>query len=137
MDNSQPTSPELPLTILLAEDNEMNQFLITSVLSDWGMYTQIAENGKEAVELLSKESFDLVLMDMQMPVMNGYEAIQKIRAMELPKANIPIILLSASDSESEIDKCLAVGADAHVNKPFNAHELYEVIQRLIPSNTPE
>lgn len=130
MNSSQYNSPNRPLNILLAEDNEMNQFLINTALSDWNMRIQIAVNGKEAIDLIKKESFDLILMDMQMPEMDGYEAIQKIRSMSGPKASLPIISLTASDSESEIENCLAAGADAHVNKPFDPEELYQLIHKL-------
>lgn len=120
----------LPLHILLAEDNMINQLLINKVLGDWNMDIKIVDNGKLAIEMIEKEKFDLILMDMQMPVMDGYEAIQRIRAMEGENAKLPIISLTAHAAASELDKCLAVGADAYVSKPFDPAELYRTIQRL-------
>lgn len=130
MDSHPPIPPNRPLNILLAEDNELNQFLINSVVSDWNMNIHIAANGKEALDLLEKEPFDLILMDMQMPEMDGFEAIQKIRAMASAKASLPIISLTAGDSEKEVAKCLAAGASAHVSKPFDPDELLHTIKKL-------
>lgn len=122
-----------PLQILIAEDNEMNQLLINMVLSEWNMDTHTVANGQEAIELIKKESFDLILMDMEMPVMDGYEAIGIIRAMQGKNARLPIISLSAHDATEEVDRCLAAGADAYISKPFDQDELYETIQRLTRS----
>lgn len=121
---------KLPLRILLAEDNVINQLLINKVLSDWNFNAETVENGKEAIDLIEQEHFDLILMDMQMPVMDGYEAIRKIREMDNGKSNIPIISLTAHAADSEIRKCLAAGANAYISKPFDQKELYQTIQRL-------
>ena len=124
---------ELQLNILLAEDNQINQLLIQKVLKDWGMDVSTVEDGQQALELLNKEQFDIILMDMQMPVMDGYEAIRKIRSLDNAKAQLPIISLTAHAAASEIEKCLATGANAYVSKPFAPEELYQTIKRLVPT----
>lgn len=128
-----------PLQILIAEDNEMNQLLINMVLREWSLDIHIVANGQEAIELIGQKTFDLILMDMEMPVMDGFEAIGIIRAMQGRNASIPIISLSAYDTTDEIDKCLAAGADAYISKPFDQDELFKTIQRLTRSegNTEE
>jgi PAS domain S-box-containing protein len=128
---SQQSETVLSLKILLAEDNEINQLLINKVLSDWNFESKAVANGKEAIDLIQQEHFDLILMDMQMPVMDGYEAIAHIREMESAKRNIPIISLTAYAAESEIKKCLDAGANAYLSKPFDQQELYQIIQRLV------
>lgn len=118
------------LRILLAEDNEINQLLITTVLYDWNLETDAVMNGLEALNLFAQQEYDLILMDMQMPEMDGYDAIKEIRQLEGAKAQVPIIALTAHATTGEVEKCLAAGADAYVSKPFDPDLLYQTIYRL-------
>ncbi|WP_114781528.1 hybrid sensor histidine kinase/response regulator [Botryobacter ruber] len=118
------------MRILLAEDNEINQLLVNTVLEEWGCITDTVGNGKEALAKLKQNKYDLVLMDMQMPEMDGYEAIMKIRQSGAHYAKIPIIALTAHASSAEVEECLATGADGYLSKPFEPEELHENIVRL-------
>jgi PAS domain S-box-containing protein len=118
--------------ILLAEDNEMNQMLARRVFDKWNFHLEIAGNGKIAVERLAKEHFDLVLMDVQMPEMDGYAATQFIRT-QLPKekSRVPIIAMTAHAIVGEAEKCIALGMNDYISKPFNRNTLYEKICALL------
>jgi CheY-like chemotaxis protein len=116
------------LHILLAEDNLLNIKLITVLFAQYGITIQVAVNGMEAVEKIKTNNFDLVLMDMEMPVMNGYEATLIIRN-ELKK-DIPIIALTAKVLPGEKEKCLQLGMNDYVSKPIDAASLFNTIYRL-------
>ncbi|MEP7236790.1 MAG: response regulator [Ferruginibacter sp.] len=116
------------LNILLAEDNLLNIKLITVLFAQYGITIQAAINGLEAVEKIKTNNFDLVLMDMEMPVMNGYEATAIIRN-EL-KNNIPIIALTANAQAGEKEKCLQLGMNDYVSKPIDANNLFKTINKL-------
>jgi CheY-like chemotaxis protein len=115
--------------ILIAEDNMLNQKLIAFMIKGWGMESTICNNGEQAVEKLKVGNYDLVLMDLQMPVMDGYEAVSKIRK-EL-NSDIPIIALTATESDSEKEKCTAAGMNAYVTKPINEEQLRNVISGFV------
>ncbi|MDP2385119.1 MAG: ATP-binding protein [Bacteroidota bacterium] len=121
--------------ILLAEDTPLNQRLIRKVTQKWGDDLEIAMNGIEAIEKLKAGEYDIILMDIQMPEMDGYTATQVIRALEDPiKKNIPIIALTAHASKEEAERCLSIGMNAYISKPFNSDFLRETIIQLT-SNT--
>jgi two-component system, sensor histidine kinase len=115
--------------ILLVEDNEMNRLVATTVLEHYGVDFSQAINGEEAVNMLRKEKFDLVLMDVQMPVMNGIEATKIIR-QDISKT-IPIIALTANAIKGESDKCIAAGMNAYISKPFEEAVLVRTIGSLL------
>ncbi len=117
--------------ILVVEDNKINQIIVRKFLTQWGTKIEIAENGKEALEKLTKQSFHLILMDLQMPVMDGYEATKEIRKSESPFHNIPIIALSASAMLQIRDRAIKIGMNDFVTKPFNPNELYVKMVRNI------
>jgi len=118
------------LTILLAEDGLVNREVVVRLLDRRGHRAVVATNGKEAVDLLPTEPFDLVLMDIQMPIMNGYEATAAIREREQATGeHIPIIALTAHAMKGDEAQCLAAGMDAYLAKPFRADELYEIVER--------
>lgn len=108
-----------PITnkILLAEDNEINQLLVVTMLKNWNYEIEVAFNGKEAVEKLQKEEFNLVLMDVHMPEMDGYQATKIIR--ETISKDITIIAMTASALKGEAEKCIAAGMNDYIAKPFN------------------
>lgn len=115
--------------VLLVEDHEYNQILTVSFLEEWGIQTEIAHNGQEALDQLRKGSFDLVLMDIQMPLMDGLQATSVIRnEMGL---QVPILALSATAQQSEEDRCRAVGMDDFLSKPFSRAALHQKLHRLL------
>ena len=126
-----------PLHILVAEDNEFNQNVVGSFLKKWGHTVAIAPSGKAALAALEKESFDLILMDVQMPEMDGFATTQAIREKEkATHAHIPIIALTAHAMKGDRDRCIAAGMDTYVPKPIRAAELYSVIAGLLASASP-
>ncbi len=129
------TETKRELNILLVEDNTLNQILAQKVLTDWGWVVEIADNGLIAVEKIEKQSFDLVLMDIQLPEMDGYEATRYIREkMVPPKSAIPIIAMTAHAISGEEDKCYKVGMDGYISKPFNPQNLYQKILSVLNLN---
>src|SRR5690606_20206019 len=103
--------------VLLAEDNELNSFMVTHMLNSWGLETDVVPNGQEALDQLYSESYDLVLMDTHMPIMGGYDAMRLIRtSLPDPLNSIPIISLSASVMQEEQAAALRAGADEVVGK---------------------
>ncbi|MFD2247666.1 hybrid sensor histidine kinase/response regulator [Pontibacter ruber] len=126
----EPMQTSTGLKVLLAEDNEINQLLINQVVSEWGFHIDTVDNGLEAVEKVLSQRYDLVLMDMQMPLMDGYEAIGRIRSSGTAQALVPVIALTAHASRGEIEKCLASGANAYISKPFDPDELLQTITDL-------
>ena len=120
------------ISILVAEDNAINQFMMTKILKNWGIEPVIAEDGSKALEKLRERDFDLVLMDTHMPVMNGLEATARIRQdFDEPKCSIPIISLSATIVEEEEQAARNAGANDILSKPFDPAVLYFKIKTLI------
>ncbi|MDP4935503.1 MAG: ATP-binding protein [Salibacteraceae bacterium] len=121
------------ISILLVEDNQFNIMVATDELKDAmeNVNIVVAENGIIALEEINKNDFDLVLMDVQMPIMNGYETTLAIRSITNSKSQIPIIAMSANVLKEEIDKCFLVGMNDFVGKPFDAEELTNKIHQLL------
>ncbi len=119
--------------ILLVEDSELNQIVCEDLLTSHGASVAIANNGKAGLDawLANPEKFDAILMDIQMPVMDGYEATRQIRAAEGGKGRVPIIALSANVFMEDIEKCLKAGMDAHLGKPMDIEKIKEVFLRLL------
>lgn len=116
-------------SILVAEDDPINMLLISEVLSKMGFEVIKAGNGKEAVELLGHHNPAMVFMDINMPVMDGYDATRAIRELPGPKSSIPVIALTADVMQEDKDKCLALGMNDHVSKPFRLEEIRFVLQK--------
>jgi CheY-like chemotaxis protein len=116
-----------PLDVLLVEDNPDNRLLIQAFLQKTSVRLFTAENGAEALAILEERAFDLVLMDMQMPVMDGYTAVREIRAREqrLQGARAPIVALTASALPADVERTIAAGCDAHLAKPVSKKKLIE------------
>ncbi len=112
------------LYVLLVEDNEINRLYAKSVLKNWHCITDTAENGLIAIEKVKSQEYDVVLMDIQMPVMDGYETTKAIRMMESPQGNVPILALTANAIKNDVDKCLAAGMNDYLPKPFTPDDLY-------------
>jgi len=134
VDRAPQTNRTGPLLFLLAEDNTVNQRVAVGMLSKRGHNVVVAENGREALSAFSTQRFDMVLMDVQMPEMDGLEATMAIREFERTTGrHTPIVALTARALAGDRERCLVAGMDAHITKPFEPRELDEVIQRLIPS----
>ncbi|HWB84175.1 MAG TPA: two-component regulator propeller domain-containing protein [Bryobacteraceae bacterium] len=118
--------------ILVAEDNIVNQRLITGMLARSAYQVTLAGNGKEAVKAFQRGSFDAVLMDVQMPEMNGFEATERIRELEQQRGgHIPVIALTAHAMKEDRERCLSSGMDAYLAKPLKKQELLAVLARAI------
>lgn len=118
------------INILVAEDNKINQMLIKAQLERHDFEVDIAENGKEAVEMYSKNKYNIILMDIMMPEMDGFEASQIIRSMDIPKSQIPIIVLTADVSENCKKRCNELSINAYFSKPYEFDLLLETINSL-------
>ncbi|WP_432710552.1 response regulator [Pedobacter sp.] len=125
-------SPLDHVTVLVAEDNLINQFVIKKVLGDWNITYDLVDNGQSAIDKLKENNYNLVLMDTFMPVMSGLEAIRLIRAGAVPgKENIPIITFSAAVMEDDKKTAMDAGANTVVSKPFELEVLYHKINLLV------
>jgi signal transduction histidine kinase/ligand-binding sensor domain-containing protein/ActR/RegA family two-component response regulator len=122
---------EQPLQILLVEDNSINQTLALRLLQKRGHHVALAANGKEALQQIAQASFDLVLMDLQMPEMDGMQATRTIRESERESgAHLPIVAMTAYAMQGDQDRCLAAGMDGYISKPINVRELLAVVQNI-------
>lgn len=122
-----------PLTserILVAEDNIINQEIILGLLEDTNLVIDIANNGEEVIQLHQKHLYALILMDIQMPVLDGYEAARVIREID---QEIPIIAVTASAMKEDVEKTKAAGMNDHLNKPIEVDKLYEILFKYVPS----
>ncbi len=124
------TLPNFGLRGLVAEDNKFNQVVVKSMLERIGISVDLAENGAEALELFDRNDYDLVFMDVRMPVMNGYDCTEAIRSRGDAKADVPILALTAEATKSDAEKCLAVGMNAHLSKPLRVSEVVKAINLL-------
>ena len=121
------------LRLLLAEDNVVNQKVAVRFLQKYNFEVTVVSNGAEALEALSNDRYDLILMDVQMPIMDGLEAVQHLRKREATTGgHIPVIAMTAHAMQGDRERCLAVGMDGYVSKPFKAHELLAEITALLP-----
>ncbi len=118
--------------VLLVEDNDINQQIAVELLAKAGIKTTVAENGKKGVKVAKGTAFDAILMDVQMPVMDGIEATQKIRTFDV---NTPIIAMTANAMAGDREHCLDVGMDDYITKPINSVELFDVLRRHIKEET--
>ena len=119
--------------VLLAEDNVVNQRVALAMLKRLGFPAVAVKNGKEVLALLEREHFDLVLMDCQMPELDGYEATRAIRTLDAKYKDIPVIALTANAMEGDREMCLAAGMNAYIAKPVTAAAIAEVLERWLPS----
>jgi two-component system, sensor histidine kinase and response regulator len=118
------------LRILLAEDNAVNQVLAVRLLEKRGHAVIVAGNGKEALAALETQAFDLVLMDVQMPEMSGFEATQAIREKEKgSRSHVPIVAMTAHAMVGDKERCLESGMDDYITKPIRTQELNELLER--------
>lgn len=125
----------LPLqgSVLLVEDNPVNQDVAVAMLTKLGLKSEIADNGKLALELLSRNNYDMILMDCQMPVMDGFEATALIRRNGGDAMELPIIAMTANVTESDRSRCLQVGMDDFLPKPYTIDQLHQIVMRWLPN----
>ncbi|RCH56278.1 hybrid sensor histidine kinase/response regulator [Mucilaginibacter hurinus] len=125
-------APFINVNVLIAEDNMVNQFMVTKILKDWNVTVEMVDNGRKVIEKLREGDYDLILMDTHMPEMDGYQAARAIRVdMDEPKRSIPIISLSAATLDSEKHEALAAGMNDVLAKPFQPHQLHEKISKWL------
>ncbi len=133
-----PAAPALAGRVLLAEDNPVNQRVACAMLALLGVETHVAGNGIEAAAQAAEQDFDLILMDCQMPELDGYDASRRIRRREAqapgPARRIPILALTANAMEGDREKCLAAGMDDYLTKPFTLEQLRGVLRRWLPQD---
>jgi len=135
---AKPAKADRSLRVLLAEDNHVNQKLALQLLAKMGHQAVLAANGREAVELVRHSEFDLILMDIQMPVMGGVEAVQQIRAFKRDsRARIPIVAMTAFAMAGDAEKYLASGMNGYVSKPIRVEALVAEIARCTNGRTPK
>ena len=123
-----------PLRILVAEDNAVNQEVIAMTLENDGHTVACVENGAEAIQAVQASTYDLVLMDIQMPEMDGIAAVKQIRALPAPVGSIPVVALTANAMVGDRESYIEAGMDDHAAKPIVPAELFETIRRLLPSD---
>ncbi|KWK06547.1 hybrid sensor histidine kinase/response regulator [Burkholderia stagnalis] len=127
-----PLPGAVPARVLLVEDNPVNQQIALAMLEDTGYAVEVAENGREALDRLLEERFDVVLMDCQMPLMDGFEATQwlRLREAETGAARLPVIALTANAISGDRERCLAAGMDDYLSKPFSRDALLQMLARF-------
>jgi two-component system sensor histidine kinase/response regulator len=128
--------PTAQLRVLVAEDNSVNQRLVTRLLEKRGHRVTVTANGREAVAALGNQNFDLVLMDVQMPEMDGFEATAAIREREKHHgAHVPIIALTAHAMKGDKERCLVAGMDGYLSKPIRSQDLDEILEKYLSRQT--
>ncbi|NNC89393.1 MAG: response regulator [Akkermansiaceae bacterium] len=126
-------APDARLNVLLVEDGRVNQMVAIKLLEDRGHTVTVANNGREGIEAFKRHEFDAILMDVQMPEVNGFEATAAIRELEADTGqHVPIIAMTAHAMKGDREKCLAAGMDNYVAKPIRFEELYETLESYSP-----
>jgi CheY-like chemotaxis protein len=120
--------------ILLVDDNQVNQMVASAMLEQWNLKYKCANDGKEAVAKWQRLKPDLILMDIQMPICDGYKASKRIRTLENQQSRIPIIAMTANDCNDDFKaKYLLAGMDDYLAKPFDQNELFKKLSQWLPA----
>jgi CheY-like chemotaxis protein len=119
--------------VLLAEDNVVNQLVARKMLERTGHTVDCASNGVQALSQYQSQQYDLILMDVQMPLMDGCEATRRVRALEKNRGgHVMIVALTAHAQKGDSEQCLRAGMDHYLSKPLRSHELYKLMHQLFP-----
>jgi len=118
-------------SVLLVEDNDINRLYASSILKMWGCHFETAENGVVALEKIRNNDFDVVLMDIQMPVMDGFETTKAIRQGDPKKSKVPIIALTANATQKDFESCIAAGMNDCITKPFTQEDLFQALTKYL------
>jgi len=118
-------------SVLLVEDNDINRLYASSILKMWGCHFETAENGVVALEKIRNNDFDVVLMDIQMPVMDGFETTKAIRQGDPKKSKVPIIALTANATQKDFENCMIAGMNDCITKPFTQEDLFQVLTKYL------
>lgn len=118
--------------VLIVEDNPINQRVAVILANKLGFVADVAGDGSEALNMVRDQDYTLILMDCQMPVMDGFEATRAIRALDAPVSQVPIIAVTANVMEGQRDKCLAAGMNDYLPKPINKDVLRRAVDKWIP-----
>jgi len=119
------------LRILIVEDNDINRLVINKIMKDWGVKLDNAVNGVDAIEKIKANTYDIILLDIEMPEMNGYQCIREIRtALPEPKSSVSVMAMTAHANKKERDKCIGLGMDDYISKPFDPLDLKQKIVAL-------
>jgi signal transduction histidine kinase/CheY-like chemotaxis protein/HPt (histidine-containing phosphotransfer) domain-containing protein len=133
-EQNRPALP--PLRVLVAEDNPINQTLVTVILKDWSHEVVLANDGLQALEAYQREPFDVILMDVQMPNCDGFEATARIRDIEKTRGgHIPIIGVTAHALKGDRERCIDAGMDGYVSKPIQEDDLQDALLKIVPAET--
>ena len=130
----RPARPAHRGHLLVAEDDETNQMVAIGIARSLGFSVDIAEDGRAALDAVAARDYDAVLMDCQMPVLDGYDATRELRRGEAPGGRVPVIAMTASAVMGDRERCLAAGMDDYVTKPFTPRDLDEVLTRWVPTS---
>jgi CheY-like chemotaxis protein/HPt (histidine-containing phosphotransfer) domain-containing protein len=122
--------------VLLVEDNQVNQRVAVRLLERLGVRCDVASNGADAVDAVARQPYDLVLMDCQMPVLDGYEATRRIRTSEGESPRTPVVALTAGALDGDRERCLAAGMDEYITKPIRIEELQRVLESFLGTPAP-
>jgi CheY-like chemotaxis protein len=129
-----PAAGHLALRVLLAEDNPINRRVSVLLLEKQGCSVVVVENGKQVIEAWREQDFDLILLDVQMPIMDGFETTAQLRQIETRTGRrIPIVALTAHAMRGDEERCLEAGMDGYVSKPVRPQELYAALERATRS----
>jgi PAS domain S-box-containing protein len=127
-------SEKFDLKVLIVEDNEINQEVAVGIFDLFGCQTRVCSSGKDALAVLKKETFDAVFLDCQMPVMDGFEVVKRIRKMKSPIKNVPVIAMTAHSMPGDREKCLNSGMDFYLAKPVNPDYVAGILEKLSNKN---
>ena len=129
--------PQARGRVLVVEDNPINQRVAVILVNKMGFTADVANDGSEALNLINGNDYELILMDCQMPVMDGFEATRAIRSLDRPIAKVPIIAVTANVMEGQRDKCLEAGMNDYLPKPINRELLSKTIEKWAPKKGPQ
>jgi CheY-like chemotaxis protein len=123
-----------PPRVLVAEDSMINQLVAVRLLERYGVRARVAADGREALAALAEEDFDAVLMDCQMPVLDGYEATAELRRREGDGRRTPVIAMTANAMKGDRERCIAAGMDDYITKPMRSQEVAAILERWLPGH---